>query len=789
MGDFSISQNNWLEQFVNAFDALSGWPEEYQNRDSLKYYKPHHAEEERFLYNNEYRYSLCKGGEGSGKGNPLDTIVPTPDGYTTIGEIDVGDLVFDEYGQSQSVIATSEIFHKDCYEIEFDTGEKIIADKDHLWTVYPFFSESSRTIDTELMYIEMLQEKEPIYTIPLSKPLNLSQKTYSVDPYEYGLQTKIIPAEYFRGSYTQRVELLTGLMDSGGYIDEKGICVFYSENTDLSKQVMELCFTLGIKAYKRYADHNSKLEIAFHPDIVVFRKERSDRPFKNEISDVVVKPFRVIVHIEKIDSVPTRCIKVDNPTGLFLITKTCIVTHNSVVAIIKVLEALKSGLSGAMLSPDLPHFKRSLWPEFRRWCPWDFVVDRFKYMANDEWFPFESSFQIVFTNGATLYTGGIDTPLAWEGPNLSFAMLDEARRKKDAQALKVLDGRIRIPGQNNEIPMLWFSTTPRKHWLYEYFGPIQVLCNECEHDYEIDIFEEFHHQRDMWGEWGKILPCSNCGSTDVRSIDDFEIFKKDAMVISLNSKDNEINMQEGYSEKRAQTLTEKEANIVLRAMWEDEENESPFLDDPIYWEACIAHDIPALTKKTPLYVAMDAGVSNDHFSIVSVSPWPGRNGDYIVRTCKTWIAKKNQKINFQGTKENPGPELYLRWLCKNYNVIMIGYDPYQLHDMSTRLGQEGEKIAVFVEFTQGTKRLEADKNLFNSIMEKFLYHNGKLKVLTEHVLNAGAKKDNDKLRLVKVLPSKKIDSAVSLSMALYLASGGIKPKKQRTMKKVKFLKV
>ena len=41
----------------------------------------------------------------------------------------------------------------------------------------------------------------------------------------------------------------------------------------------------------------------------------------------------------------------------------------SVLGIIRDLERFKRGCNGIIISPDFEHFKKSLWPEFRRWCP------------------------------------------------------------------------------------------------------------------------------------------------------------------------------------------------------------------------------------------------------------------------------------------------------------------------------------------------------------------------------------------------------------------------------------
>ena len=70
----------------------------------------------------------------NGKALALDTPIPTPSGWTTMGEIEVGDLVFGVNGEPCRVVATSEVFadHK-CYRLRFSNGESVIADAGHLW--------------------------------------------------------------------------------------------------------------------------------------------------------------------------------------------------------------------------------------------------------------------------------------------------------------------------------------------------------------------------------------------------------------------------------------------------------------------------------------------------------------------------------------------------------------------------------------------------------------------------------------------------------------------------------
>jgi replicative DNA helicase len=69
-----------------------------------------------------------------GKALALDTKLPTPTGWTTMGEVQPGDQLMGADGQPVNVVAATEIMHgRPCYEVEFDDGTVIVADAEHLW--------------------------------------------------------------------------------------------------------------------------------------------------------------------------------------------------------------------------------------------------------------------------------------------------------------------------------------------------------------------------------------------------------------------------------------------------------------------------------------------------------------------------------------------------------------------------------------------------------------------------------------------------------------------------------
>ncbi|WMC09519.1 phage terminase large subunit family protein [Oceanimonas pelagia] len=66
----------------------------------------------------------------------LNTPVPTPNGWSTMGALQVGDTVYDEKGQPCRVEYVSPVYtDHPCFAVTFDTGETIVADANHRWYV------------------------------------------------------------------------------------------------------------------------------------------------------------------------------------------------------------------------------------------------------------------------------------------------------------------------------------------------------------------------------------------------------------------------------------------------------------------------------------------------------------------------------------------------------------------------------------------------------------------------------------------------------------------------------
>ena len=85
----------------------------------------------------ENRFSICKLPR-----QPLEnnTPIPTPNGYTKIKDLKIGNVVYDLSGNKTKVI--NKVSYKNtekCYKLSFkgkDFEEDIVCDKDHFWRVY-----------------------------------------------------------------------------------------------------------------------------------------------------------------------------------------------------------------------------------------------------------------------------------------------------------------------------------------------------------------------------------------------------------------------------------------------------------------------------------------------------------------------------------------------------------------------------------------------------------------------------------------------------------------------------
>jgi len=136
-------------------------------------------------------FSLC-GYAGSGKAQPIDSIIKTPHGDLKIDDLKIGDEVLGCNGLPTRVIGIFPQGLHDTYCVEFRDGTKTRCNIDHLWNVRSSkdkrFNKPYKTltlgqiIDTG--YIRPSGDMK--YQIPLCQPVQYSQKEYYIQPYLLG---------------------------------------------------------------------------------------------------------------------------------------------------------------------------------------------------------------------------------------------------------------------------------------------------------------------------------------------------------------------------------------------------------------------------------------------------------------------------------------------------------------------------------------------------------------------------------------------------------------------------
>ena len=155
------------------------------------------------------------------------------------------------------------------------------------------------------------------------------------------LGNKHVPQRYLRGSAAQRKALLAGLLDTAGTVTTTGSVRYTTTSRALAEGVRELVVSLGYRcgiSTKQVRGRSPAMSIAysinFTTDDVVFGLERKQRVHaeRRRTSTPQLKQ-RFIKAVEHIESVPVRCVQVDNEAHLYLATRSMVPTHNSTLAL------------------------------------------------------------------------------------------------------------------------------------------------------------------------------------------------------------------------------------------------------------------------------------------------------------------------------------------------------------------------------------------------------------------------------------------------------------------------
>ncbi|HEY3687987.1 MAG TPA: replicative DNA helicase [Streptosporangiaceae bacterium] len=304
-----------------------------------------------------------------GKALALDTALPTPSGWTTMGDVRVGDELIGAGGRPTRVVAATEVMHgRPCYEVEFADGEVIVADAQHQWRTTtraearvpvaagaavasegaydpaigagePGAARTRRAVTTTERIAHTLRRPDglPNHTVEVATAFRLPHADLPVDPYDLGARLGAgdgadvsIPRTYLRASEEQRRALLAGLRATGGQAGPDGRIRIAVARRELAEAVRELVLGLG------------------------YRAAMTPGPAQFTIDVTADEPVREIVDVRPVASVPVRCVEVDDADHMYLAGRSCVPTHNSTLGLDFARAAsLKNGMTSVIFSLEM----------------------------------------------------------------------------------------------------------------------------------------------------------------------------------------------------------------------------------------------------------------------------------------------------------------------------------------------------------------------------------------------------------------------------------------------------
>ena len=131
-------------------------------------------------------------GRLEGKALAVDTPIPTPQGWRTMGELRVGDEVFGADGHPSPVVAATEVMTgHTCYEVLFSDGQSIVADSSHLWltmtkSARKHFGRAALRTTAELAG-SLRASKEFNHHVALADAVRYPEQPLPIDPYVLGI--------------------------------------------------------------------------------------------------------------------------------------------------------------------------------------------------------------------------------------------------------------------------------------------------------------------------------------------------------------------------------------------------------------------------------------------------------------------------------------------------------------------------------------------------------------------------------------------------------------------------
>jgi ATP-dependent DNA helicase RecG len=336
-------------------------------------------------------HRLLQGEVGSGKAQPIHSLVLTPSGFKRMGAIEVGDEVVNPTGEVTVVTGVFPQGTRDTWRVVLSDGTSVECDDEHLWLVKTSCGrhrgDTAHVKTTRELRGDLTKTNgDSKWYIPGAAAAELEcGEERPLDPYLLGLLLgdgffranrcdphpvaaalkrlglrgarscdKHIPRAYLVAPIKVRHAVLQGLLDTDGTLNPKqgSNVTFLSASKQLASDVQWLAASLGGVARLRPVEKMGKL-----CHLVSIRLPNDYPPFRLRRKADLFKPLpkhhhfrRAIRRIEYVGPRPVQCISVAHPNQLY-VTDHFAVTHNTVVSLWALLCAVQSGAQGAIMAP------------------------------------------------------------------------------------------------------------------------------------------------------------------------------------------------------------------------------------------------------------------------------------------------------------------------------------------------------------------------------------------------------------------------------------------------------
>lgn len=282
---------------------------------------------------------LFLGPTGTGKALPNSTMIPTPYGIKELGDLKIGDEVFDRHGNMTTIIGVFPQGEKEVFKLVLEDGRSVLNNDAHLWSVYVNNSKKLETFELKQL-IKMINSGDHIY-IPNNGTVDFYKNDFSYDYKSY--IKKFVDNDNFEGILPKKA--LTASLEVRKFlfehfikfankitIDQETFYISDFKNRQLLEQIAFIARSLGKIVYLNNDDNDISL--------VIYENTNDSKIEVTEISDLNFTD-------------EMTCIYVNNEEHLFL-ANDFIVTHNT--ELVKTLAETMFGKETAIARFDMGGF-------------------------------------------------------------------------------------------------------------------------------------------------------------------------------------------------------------------------------------------------------------------------------------------------------------------------------------------------------------------------------------------------------------------------------------------------